>query len=151
MALFESYLLGLAASATWGLTEKTAAAIVNHIRTKHPKLLASLEAAETTGDEENLRNELAGLLEVAAADGIIEINDALISAVRSATFDHQHGKICISDTEISAPTLITGGQDGATGSTEIGGDTTLSSAGTKIVMRGNAGIRISGNASIKQN
>ena len=51
---------------------------------------------------------------------------------------------------ITAPRLVTGGGDGATGTTKISG-TKMKSRGTEIDVGENASIEIYGNASIEQN
>ena len=120
------------------------------IKESRPDLVEAAEIAAAKGDDGGLRQALAGAIEVAAADGHVQIEGAHIAAVKSASFDHQTGTIVIGVTKIHAPVLVTGGGTNATGETRIGGGTVLSSAATSINMGAGASIRMTGNASIKQ-
>ena len=110
----------------------------------------SLLKTSTPQDVENLFHEASGILSVYAGTGSVSIDNALISAIKTAAFDHAHGTVVIDDSVVSAPKLVTGGGDGATGTTTIRGST-LKSSGTSIRMGKNASIRMSGGASITQN
>ena len=105
---------------------------------------------KSTKDVEYVFKEATGILNIYAGDGFVKINSALVNAIKSAGFNHAQGTILIDGSIISAPRLVTGGGDGATGTTKITG-TKLKSRGTEIDVGGNASIEIHGNASIEQN
>ena len=93
--------------------------------------------------------ELAGCLEaMAGSTGEITIDGAQLSALRSATFDHEHGTIRIGNALVEAPFVQTGGT--GPGTTEILGGTVLQTPGTSIRVGPGASIKIRGNATIKQ-
>ena len=150
MAILETVLLGMAANAAYGLSKAGASAIYDAVKTGRPDLIEKADIAVATGDDTALKDALAGALEVAAASGRVRIDGALLQATRLATFDHQGGQIHIGRTVISAPTLVTGGAQGATGQTTISGGTSMLSAGTSIEVGHGASIQITGGASIRQ-
>jgi hypothetical protein len=91
---------------------------------------------------------LAGLLEVQAGDGSVEIDGVIVDALRSATFDHQTGKIEFKGTQVSAPYIKTGGS--GAGKTTIS-NSELATKGTSVKVTGAANkITMTGNASMKQ-
>lgn len=115
-----------------------------------PELQGAISTASTSYDIENIFKEAIGIINAHAGTGSIDIDQALLSAIRGARFDHAQGKVNIANSVVKAPVLITGGSMGATGQTIIGGNTSLKSRGTEIKVGGGASIKISGNASIKQ-
>lgn len=150
MALLETILVDLAVHGLYDLTKAAAAKAVEAIKTSRPDLIEKVEQAASAGDDAALRDALAGALEVAAASGHVQIDNALVTAARQATFDHQRGKVSIAGTTIIAPVLFTGGTTDALGRTILGGGTKLKSQGTSIDIGHGASIQITGNASIKQ-
>ncbi|MEO8926177.1 MAG: hypothetical protein ABI306_03345 [Caulobacteraceae bacterium] len=150
MALLEAILVDLAAHGLYDLTKAATAKAFEAIKTSRPDLIEKAERAAAAGDDNELRNALAGALDVAAASGHVQIDNALITAARQATFDHQHGTVSIGGTTVTAPILVTGGGSSASGETKIGGGTKLKSQGTSIDIGHGASIQITGNASIKQ-
>lgn len=117
---------------------------------KEPSLQDSIPNAKNSQDLESIFRQVSGIIDADAGLGSIEIDSALINALKCASFNHSAGTITIDDSVIQAPRLITGGADGATGTTTISG-TNLKSKGTEIRMGKNCSIRISGNARIVQN
>ena len=150
MALLETLLLGLAANGVYDITKSAALKAFSSIKQSRPDLIDAVENAAKAKDDNALRNALSGAIEVAAATGHVEIEGALLSALREAKFDHQQGTIVIGSTRVSAPILVTGGGAGATGKTIIDGNTVLDSSGTSIKVGKGASIIMTGGASIKQ-
>ena len=121
---------------------------------KRPELEAKAEAATNSGNvsaAEKVFKEAIGFIIAEADDGTLEIDRATLKALKVIQFDHQNGKILIGSTSISSKVLITGGSKGATGTTTIGGNTNLKSAGTEIKVGQDALIKMTGNAKITQN
>lgn len=150
MPILETFLTGLAVRGVYDLTKEGALRAYDALRTSRPDLIDKVEQAAQSGDDAALREAIVGAIEVAAATGHVEIQGALLSAIKQATFDHQQGTIFIGGTNIHAPTLVTGGGAGATGETVISGGTVLSSAGTSVNIGHGASIRMTGGASMKQ-
>jgi hypothetical protein len=115
-----------------------------------PQLETELQSATTPKEIEKVFQEAVGVIIAEANDGKIEIDGATMSALRGIKFDHQHGTVTIGDAVIAAETLITGGSAGATGTTDIKGNTRLASKGTAIEVGKGAAIKITGGAKIKQ-
>ena len=115
-----------------------------------PDLENRLRSAVTTEDIDQIFREAIGIIDANAGVGTIEVDRALVEAIRGIRFDHASGIVTISGSTISAPVLVTGGGSGATGQTDIGGGTEMKSKGTSIKIGENASIKISGNAQIKQ-
>ncbi len=145
--VLETVLMGAAASAVGGLTKDAALAALKFLTQKRPDVVRRVEGAATPDD---LRRELVGAIEIAAADGRVAISGVFVQALRSAMFDHQHGVVQIGGTTIQAPVLTTGGGKGATGKTIIEGGTVLRSNGTEVQIGRGASIVITGGASMKQ-
>jgi len=124
--------------------------LFDHLLIRKPEFRETLLNAKTSQDVESIFHEAIGILNVTAESGSITIDNALLSAIRSASFNHAQGTITIAGSTIYAPRLVTGGGYGATGSTTISG-TNLKSRGTEIRMGKNASIKYSGNARIEQN
>ena len=124
--------------------------LFNQLISWRPSFKTSLLKVKTNQDVEEIFKEATGILNVNAATGSVELNNALVNAIRSAGFNHADGKITIDGSIISAPRLVTGGGDGATGTTKISGSK-LKSKGTQIDVGSNASIEIHGDASIEQN
>ena len=116
---------------------------------RKPELATNLQAAQSTQDIEAVFQEAVGVIDAQAGEGTIEVDGALLDAIRGIRFDHQAGLVVIADSTISAPVLVTGGGADATGQTDVTGDFELKSAGTSIKGK-NAAIIITGNANIKQ-
>lgn len=151
MAIVEAVLTGLAAAGIWDGAKISAAAAYEAVLGERPDLIEKADAAAASGNDEALREALSGVIEVLASSGTVDIDGgAVIAATRQATFDHQTGRVNIAGATIAAPVLKTGGGVGATGETNIGGGTSLRSAGTAIDVGHGASIRITGGASIKQ-
>lgn len=122
----------------------------DYVLIKKPDFRETLLNAKTSHDVEAIFNDAIGILNVTAESGSITIDNALINAIRSASFNHAQGTVTIAESTIYAPRLVTGGGYGATGTTTISG-TNLKSRGTEIKMGKNTSIRFSGNARIEQN
>ncbi len=128
---------------------KAVEALFSKVFQRKPELETQLRAAQSTLDIEAVFKEAVGVIDAQAGEGTIRVDDALLEAIRGIRFNHQAGQVTITDSTISAPVLVTGGSQGATGQTEVTGNFELKSKGTSI--RGkNASIEITGNAQIKQ-
>jgi len=143
-----------AANVAAGLVANFTSASVENFFRKATEFDTSLEgkiaSATTSNDIEQIFNEAIGVIDANAGSGSIDIDGSLLNALRGARFDHAHGIVQIANSRVEAPVLVTGGASGATGSTTVGGNTSLKSSGTEIKIGGGASIKISGNASIKQ-
>jgi len=144
-----NFLIGLASGVSANAITTGAAAAFRRVLGARPDLERRLAAPTSPADFQGALGELSGALEVLAGSGAISIDGAVITALRSARFDHQHGTVQIGNTVVSAPVLETGVT--GTGRTTIGGNTELRSGGTSIQIGNGASIVISGNAGIKQN
>lgn len=149
--MLESFLVGLAANAVYGVTAQSARTLLAWLRQNKPDVVDAVDAAAAHSDDEALKKALLGTIEILANNGQIIVSGADMEALRAAKIDHEQGLIVIGQTRITAPSLVTGGGAGATGQTIIGGDTVLRSQGTQVSVRAGASITITGNASIKQN
>jgi hypothetical protein len=144
-----NFLIGLASGIGANITTATASAVFQKVLGTRPDLERKLAQPSSPAEFQAALAEVGGVLEALAGTGSISIDGVLINALRSARFDHQHGRIHIGNTVVSAPVLQTGGT--GTGQTVIGGNTDLRSSGTSIQIGQGAGIVITGNAGIKQN
>ena len=115
-----------------------------------PDLESRLRSAQTTKDIEDIFREAVGVIDANAGEGTIEVDGALLEAIRGIRFDHAFGRVTVSGATISAPVLVTGGGTGATGETNIKGGTELKSKGTSIKIVKNASIKMTRNGQIKQ-
>lgn len=120
------------------------------LEVKHPSIVSKIMQATQPEDKEAVFQEIKNTIEAAAGTGSIEINNALLEAIRAVAFDHNSGAICIADSTVRAEKLETGGGTTATGRTTIGENTTLQSQGTSIKTGTNSSITITGNAKINQ-
>lgn len=139
-----SFSSGLAAN----LSTESLKAAYQHVFAVRPDLERRITHPTSGPDIQTALSEIAGVLEALAGTGIISINGGIINALRSATFNHQDGSVHIGNARIAAPVLNTGGT--GSGTTVIGGNTELRSAGTSIQIGHGASIVITGNAGIKQ-
>lgn len=114
-----------------------------------PELEDSFKKASTPQDIEQIFRDAVGVIDAAAGQGQLDIDGAILEAIRGIRFDHQNGTVNILGTTMKADVLVTGGSFGSTGETTIQ-QTEMKSKGTQITVSGNAQIKISGNASIKQ-
>lgn len=151
--MFETFLISLAASGVANLSLEALRAAFSHVAEIRPDLQRRAQAAEAAknGVEiEKVFQEALGVIDASAEDGSIEIDGAALTALKGIRFDHAQGQVSIFGSAISAPVLVTGGQTGATGSTEIGSNTSLKSQGTEIKVGTGCKITMSGEANIKQ-
>ena len=144
-----NFLIGLASGVSANALTAGATAAFQRVLGQRPDLERRLAAPSSADDFQKALGELSGVLEALAGTGAISIDGGIITALRSARFDHQHGTVHIGNATVSAPVLETGGT--GTGRTTIGGNTDLRSSGTSIQIGHGASIVISGNAGIKQN
>ena len=114
-----------------------------------PELESLIRGARTPQDVEQIFEEISGIIEVDAGTGSIDIDNAIITAIRNATFNHSDGTVTINDSKIMAPILRIGGFDGASGTTNINapdlrakGSAIKGGKRTSIRIKGNAGIRM---------
>ncbi|MGV1017822.1 MAG: hypothetical protein ACOYBW_10660 [Fluviibacter phosphoraccumulans] len=115
-----------------------------------PALEQAILEAKTSADIESIFKEALGVIDASAGSGAIEVDGALIEAIRGIRFDHEHGLVHISGSTVQAPVLVTGGGVAATGKTTIGANTVLKSKGTSIDVGNGCSIVMSGNAKITQ-
>lgn len=115
-----------------------------------PSLAQTIQQARTSKDIELVFKEAVGVIDASAGTGSINIDRALLEAIRGIRFDHEHGVVHISGSTIKAPVLVTGGGVTATGQTTIGGNTMLKSGGTSISVGSGCSIVITGGAKIIQ-
>lgn len=144
-----NFLISFAAGVGANLTTAAASAAFQKVLGTRPDLERRLAQPSSPADLEGALAEVSGVLEALAGSGSIAIDGALITALRSARFDHQNGRIRIGNATVAAPILQTGGT--GIGQTVIGGNTELRSSGTSIQIGQGASIVITGNAGIKQN
>ena len=121
------------------------------IGNRNPALKERMKNAATSHDVEEIFKESLGMVDIHAGHGSIVIDDAIVSALRKVRFDHEHGLVNISGTDIQAPEIVTGGTRTTSGQTILGENTALRSAGTAIEIGSGAQIVITGDASIRQN
>jgi hypothetical protein len=141
-------LIGLGVGVGANITTATASGIFRKVFGQRPDLEKRLAQPSSPSDLEGALSELSGVLQALAGSGAITIDGAFVTALRSAHFDHQNGRIHIGNAVISAPYLQTGGT--GTGQTVVSGNTELKTQGTSIKVGQGASITITGNAGIKQ-
>ena len=128
---------------------KAVESLFERVFQQKPELEQKVKSARSTQDVESIFEEAIGIIDAQAGTGTIEVDGALVEAMRGIQFNHEAGRVTISNTTVSAPVLVTGGGRGATGQTNISG-TNLKSGGTEIRVGKNASIKLSGNARIIQ-
>ena len=114
-----------------------------------PTLRNRANAVQTTTDIEAIFREAVGVIDAAAGSGSIEVDKALLTALRGIQFDHQAGMVLIEGSMLEAPFLVTGGGAGATGKTKIKGSN-LKSEHTEIKMNDASSITMTGGSRIIQ-
>jgi hypothetical protein len=114
-----------------------------------PSLENRLRSARTTKDIEHVFREAVGVIDANAGIGSIEVDSSLLEAIRGIRFNHANGVVTIMGSTITAPVLVTGGEEEAKGQTDISG-TELKSKGTSIKVGKNASIKMKGNGKIIQ-
>lgn len=147
--MFEHFFTAFAAHAAYEELKRA----FDYVARVRPDLAHKARTAEYEGNINNLESvfrEAVGVIVAAAGNGKINIDRATITALNWAKFDHQNGRIVIENTIVSAPVLVTGGNPGAKGVTNIGGNTSLRSQGTQIDVGQGCGITITGGANITQ-
>jgi len=144
-----SIVTGIATKYLSKYSEEAVTKFFNWAIEKKPQIKELLRRAKTPQDVENIFKEAIGVFDANAGSGTIEIDQAIISAIRGARFNHANGKVTIDKSTISAPRLRTGGEKGAKGQTTIK-DSDLRSRGTRIKGK-NYRIKITGDAHIDQN
>ena len=143
-----NFFISLAAGVGTNLTSVAASHLLKRVIDSRPDLEQGLIHPASPAEFERALGDAAGVLEALAGSGSISVDGSLVTALRSARFDHQNGKIRIGNSLILAPMLETGGR--GSGSTEIAGNTELRSSGTSIQVGPGASIEITGNARIEQ-
>ncbi len=144
-----NFITSLLAGTGANLTSEVTAIIIKKLFNLKPKLKQNFTNSSCPEEFQKTFNELIAGLQVLAGTGEISINQAVISSLSGARFDHQEGKIYIGGTQVIAPTIQSGGTD--RGQTTVGENTELRSSGTSIKTGYGASIVISGNAKIVQN
>ena len=115
-----------------------------------PDLEEQLKNAKSSVDIEAIFQEAVGVIDANAANGHIVVDGGLLEALRGIRFDHAHGTVTISGTQIKSDVLQTGGSASSTGKTIIKDNTTMKSKGTSISIGKGASITMTGGATITQ-
>jgi len=115
-----------------------------------PDLEEELKNAKSSVDLEAIFREVVGVIDANASNGHIAVDGALLEALRGIRFDHAHGTVTISGTQIKSDILQTGGSASSTGQTIIKDNTTMKSKGTSISIGKGASITMTGGATITQ-
>jgi hypothetical protein len=125
--------------------------ILANLATPHvERVIYSLRNCKTSHEKTTAVSEAKGIIEMAAENGAISLDGALLEALNSIKCDHGSGKISINQTRLKATVLLTGGlKEGCSGSTLISGSI-LQSNGTMISVGSDASIKITGNATMRQ-
>jgi hypothetical protein len=145
-----SIITGLAVNYFAGYTQPIVNDFFDKVFRLKPELESKLKAAQSSQQLQEVLSEATGVIEANAAEGDIKVDGGLLDAMRRIQFDHQHGTVTIGNSTILSAVVITGGIAGSTGTTVIGGNTHLKSAGTSIQVGKGASIKMNGGASIKQ-
>jgi hypothetical protein len=151
--MLEDYFTQVAAQATVEMSKAAIKACADFVRAKRPDIEPGLDAAKAAGDGdqfERVFREAVGVIDAAAGSGVINIDKVTLTALRGIRFDHQHGLVGITGRVVSGGVLATGGSQGSTGRTVVGGNTSLRSRGTAIEVGHGCSIVMTGGASIKQ-
>lgn len=152
--MLETIAIGLAANAAYDISKTALKAAMEWVSQKHPEYEAEAVAAVAAGDSarvEKVFEAAVGVLLVNAANGSVNIDGATITALRGIKFNHEHGTVTMGDTTVRSDVLVTGGSVGATGTTNVLGNTALQSRGTSIEIGNGASIVITGDAQIIRN
>jgi hypothetical protein len=151
--MLEHFALALAAHATFDISRAALVGAFRHVVHRRPDLENVAKAAAATGNPQQVERvfaEAVGVIIAEADGGTLSIDGATLAALKGIRFDHQHGRVAIGDSVLLANVLVTGGSLGATGETEITGNTSLRSRGTKVEVGRGASIVMTGGASMKQ-
>lgn len=145
--------MGVAGNAAYEAAKTSLALAFRYVANKRPDLEQAAAAAVAANDESRIADvfeKAVGVIIASAASGEIKVDGGALNALNGIKFDHQHGRVGISNSTVLASVLVTGGSIGASGQTNIGGNTILKSAGTAIEVGQGAGIVITGGARIEQ-
>ena len=143
-------LLSLASNYFTTFTAESVKQFFSAAFTYQPQLERELRNAKSSSDFEKVFAGAVGVIDANAKTGAINVNGALLEALRGIRFDHAQGTVNIAGSVVRSELLKTGGSSGATGKTVIGSNTTLQSRGTSISIGNGCGIEIIGNAGIEQ-
>lgn len=144
-----NFLISFTSGLCANLTTSAITSIYQKIIGQRPDIGKRLSSPSSPADFESALSEMAGIIEALAGNGSITIDGSVITALRSASFDHQSGNISFGNSVIAAPFLHLGGS-GSGGRTDISGNTELrSSSGSGISIGKGSGIIITGGAGIK--
>lgn len=150
----DQYILELINSIAVNYFCQFSAPIVQKLFTKalshKPELIEKLKNIKSTKDIEEFFKEVSDVIELNAGSGFIEINGALLEALKGVKFDHVNGTVEIANTIVSSSVIFTGGEQRSTGTTIIGEGTELKTKGTSIKVGKGCSITIRGNANITQ-
>lgn len=115
-----------------------------------PELEEKLKEAKNSKDVELVFKEAIGVIDANADKGNITVDGGLLEALRGIRFDHAHGTVNISNTEVKSEVLVTGGSASSTGTTTIKDNTILKTKGTSISVGNGCSITMTGGATITQ-
>ena len=145
--------MGVAGNAAYDAAKMSLGAAFRYVANKRPDLDQAAAAAFASKDASSIADvfeKAVGVIIADAANGQLNVDGGVLNALNGIKFDHQHGRVSISNARVSAGVLVTGGSAGASGQTNIGGNTVLNSSGTSIQVGHGASIVMTGGASIKQ-
>lgn len=121
--------------------------VLANITTEAAKSVRSrLKHSKSRKDQNEAILAAKGMIELAVAEGEINIDSATLEAIKSIQSDHGKGRIWINKTLMKASSLCIGGlSTDASGMTDIK-ESIFQSNGAKVSVPSNASIKISGNA-----
>jgi hypothetical protein len=151
--VLEAIAVGIAANAAYDISKVALEAAMEWVSQSHPELETEAVAAVEAKDSARIARVFeaaVGVILVNAKNGSVKIDGGTITALKGIKFNHQHGTVTMGDATVRSEVLVTGGSAGATGTTNVLGNTILQSKGTSIEIGGGASIVITGDAQIIQ-
>lgn len=151
--LMSNFLVAVASGTVANLSSDAIKVAIRDAFGNRPDLYKSLQEDQSDECARRIAPELIGQIEARAGngDGHVFIDEAVLRALRSIRFDHEHGDVRINNSEIAAGEVQFGGERrGSTGQTVIT-ETLSTTQGTSVKVSGKgASIRLTGNATLKQ-
>ncbi len=145
-----SILTNIATGMLANFSTDTVKALFEKVFEINPELEEKLKEAKNSKDVELVFKEAIGVIDANADKGNITVDGGLLEALRGIRFDHAHGTVNISNTEVKSEVLVTGGSASSTGTTTIKDNTILKTNGTSISVGNGCSITMTGGATITQ-